>query len=547
VYLRKVQRKNKDGTAVIYYQLAHNERHPQTRTPVARIIHSFGRADEIDKDELIRLCKSIARVCNIDIIDSQQDSEAPVKSPQKTTLDKIKLIKTREAGAVAVIEAFWQRLGMSSIVHQLMGDNKLHERALLAMTANRLSGHEPYAGTWRRWLNQVYLPSCHDVSQKHMLEVLDLFQSTPSSIDKKIFFHAARCLNLDTDLIFYSIAKTSLIIDYEDDEKHFFPARSNKSKESLPVIIALAVTKQGFPVCSWLFPDSFSQEDVTKQVRADLSDWNLCHTLFVTYEENLPLKNKYLRQISMDFLPDTIRELLIKRGRYKIIKDTIHAKEVTAGKEEDQKRYHLWYDHKEAEKQQRRRAQCIKSLEDEIARHRDQKSSASWTQQFFLSQGYEPYVKITDDNELSINYPAIKQAEQNDGKWVFETDDDTLDTEDAVWGHKALVIIENFFSTLEITPIKQTTEFYWSPHRIKAYVKICALALLIKRAIEQSSHQSWSYLQNCLSTLTYSEFHTDEHIFFKRNEVTESVKEIFKSFDIKIPDKVYIESLEKIL
>ena len=69
MYLRTTRRKNKDGSVVEYYQLAHNERHPTTGKPVARIIHSFGRADELDRDHLVRLCHSIARVCALQVID----------------------------------------------------------------------------------------------------------------------------------------------------------------------------------------------------------------------------------------------------------------------------------------------------------------------------------------------------------------------------------------------------------------------------------------------------------------------------------------------
>ena len=69
MYLRTTRRKNKDGSVTEYYQLAHNERHPETRKPVAQIVHNFGRADQLDRDELVRLCKSIARVCDLEVID----------------------------------------------------------------------------------------------------------------------------------------------------------------------------------------------------------------------------------------------------------------------------------------------------------------------------------------------------------------------------------------------------------------------------------------------------------------------------------------------
>ena len=81
MYLRTTKRKNKNGTATEYYQLAHNERHPETRKTVARIIHNFGRADELNLDELVRLCRSIARVCDIKINDpGKKNKSKPVPS-----------------------------------------------------------------------------------------------------------------------------------------------------------------------------------------------------------------------------------------------------------------------------------------------------------------------------------------------------------------------------------------------------------------------------------------------------------------------------------
>ena len=45
---------------VSYLQLAHNERHPDTGTPVAKVIHNFGRAENVDRDALARLVSSIS-------------------------------------------------------------------------------------------------------------------------------------------------------------------------------------------------------------------------------------------------------------------------------------------------------------------------------------------------------------------------------------------------------------------------------------------------------------------------------------------------------
>jgi hypothetical protein len=108
MYLRTTARKNKDGSVVQYYQLAHNERHPDTGKPVARIIHSFGRADQLDRDHLVRLCRSIARVCGLQLIDPLSDADGSTLAVSTGLPVDLKLIRTLTLGTVLVIEALWE-------------------------------------------------------------------------------------------------------------------------------------------------------------------------------------------------------------------------------------------------------------------------------------------------------------------------------------------------------------------------------------------------------------------------------------------------------
>ena len=141
MYLRKTKRKNKDGSTTEYYQLAHNERHPVTKRTVAKIIHSFGRTDAIDRDGLVRLCRSIARVCSLRVIDPM-DEEYPRQFTSSIGLpENLKLKKTTALGCVLAIEAMWERLGIKEFLCKISRKGRQmvpHERALFAMTANRL-------------------------------------------------------------------------------------------------------------------------------------------------------------------------------------------------------------------------------------------------------------------------------------------------------------------------------------------------------------------------------------------------------------------------
>ena len=61
MYLRRTQRHNRDGSTVYYYQLAENSWDKDKGTSTTRVIYNFGRADQLDPDQLKRLAHSILR------------------------------------------------------------------------------------------------------------------------------------------------------------------------------------------------------------------------------------------------------------------------------------------------------------------------------------------------------------------------------------------------------------------------------------------------------------------------------------------------------
>jgi hypothetical protein len=81
MYLRTVQRRNRDGSVVRYVQLAHNFRHPQTGRPQAQVLWSFGREEEVDRAQLERLVRSIERFLSPEQALQRQarDHEVPLR------------------------------------------------------------------------------------------------------------------------------------------------------------------------------------------------------------------------------------------------------------------------------------------------------------------------------------------------------------------------------------------------------------------------------------------------------------------------------------
>jgi hypothetical protein len=547
MYLRSTKRKNKDGSTVEYFQLAHNERHPQTRKPVAKIIHNFGRADQLDRQELVRLCNSIARVCGLIVTDPVDPVTQPIGFGEG-----LKIKQTLALGCPLVVEALWERLGLRKTLQDIektAGVQVPYERALLAMVANRLCDPESKLGVWDRWLSKVYLPSCQGLKLRHMYEAMDLLHAHAEQVEKTVFFQVADLFNLEVDLIFYDTTTASFHVDQEDDDGAGL-RKFGHSKEGFwapQVVVALAVTREGIPVRSWVLPGNTADVSTVEMVRSDLRGWNLGRAMFVADSGMNSVDNrselaracgKYLLACRMASVADIKRDVLTKRGRYTVFKDNLHAKEVIVGDGERRKRYILCYNPKEAKRQRKHRQMTVELLEDELQRHKDPSASAQWAIELLASRRFKRYLRILKSGQVRIDRAAIREAEKYDGKWVIETNDDTISLEDAACGYKGLMVIERCFRSLKRTQIRMTPMYHWASRRIEAHVKICVLSLLIERIAELQCGQPWHRIRQALERLQVTEFFDLNHRVLMRNELVSDTRKTFNLLKIKPPPQV---------
>jgi transposase len=556
MYLRTTKRKNKDGSVVEYYQLAHNVRHAETGSPVAEIVHNFGRADELDRDDLVRLCRSIARVCGVEVHDPLDFAQTPQDDDRTPALpEEVKLIRTVELGVCLVVEALWERLKLGPTLRKAMedsGGSALHERALLAMTANRLCDPDSKLGVWDRWLQKVYLPSCSTVKLYQMYEAMDLLHWNVREVEDAVFFHMANLFNLVVDVIFYDTTTASFAIDEEDEDTDTGPGfrKYGHSKDgtwSPQIVVALAVTREGLPVRSWVFPGNTSDVDTVKRVREDLRGWKLGRALFVAdsginsgtnRDELARACGKYLLATRMGSVSEIKEDVLTRPGRFRTVAENLQAKEVIVGDGVFRRRYILCYNPREAQRERKHREQVVKELEEELQTHSDRQATARWAIDLLASGRYKRYLTIDKQDRIRLDREAIQLASKYDGKWVLQTNDDTITVEDAAAGYKGLLVIERAFRTLKNTRIRMEPMFHWLPKRIEAHVKLCVFSLLIERVVELECKQPWSQIQRTLSTLQATEFQTQKNQFFQRNEPTSELVTILKYLKIPMPKTI---------
>jgi transposase len=562
MYLRTTKRKNKDGSVVTYYQLAHNLWDPENKKSLTRIIHNFGRADQLDPNQLVRLCKSIARVCDVQVTDPLKPISECSDSPGLP--ENLQLVRTLELGTVVVIQALWERLGIGKVLREVIQQSDCqvpYQRALLAMTANRLCEAESKLGVWDRWLEKVYLPSCQELKLHQMYEAMDLLYEHSEKVEEAIFFQTANLLDLVVDVVFYDTTTVSFCIDAEDEEEESAEAlrKYGRSKEGTwapQVVVALAVTREGLPVRSWVFPGNTSDMATIQKVKSDLKGWKLGRALFVgdaglNSEENRHELAKacgtYLLATRMGSVKEVKGEVLSHPGRYKKLSENLRVKEVViGGRGVARRRYFLCYNPKEADRQGKHRRKLVGMLESELAKHPDKSATAQWAIELLASRRTKRYLTITAKGQIVINKKAVREAARTDGKWVLQSNDDSLSTADAACAYKSLTVIEGCFRTLKRTQLKLNPVYHWLPRRIEAHVKICVLSLLIQRIAELECDQPWSHLRRVLGSLQATEFHTSSHHFFQRNEPSSAVMNVLKKLAIPLPASVLgIIPLEK--
>src|SRR5271170_3903881 len=103
MFVRTATRRNKDGSAVRYVQLVHNEWDPVTRSSRMRMVHSFGREDQLDRAAVERLAGSLGRLLG-------QGREAAGGAPELAYCGSVAY------GGTYLLDQLWQRLGISEIM-----------------------------------------------------------------------------------------------------------------------------------------------------------------------------------------------------------------------------------------------------------------------------------------------------------------------------------------------------------------------------------------------------------------------------------------------
>jgi hypothetical protein len=349
VYLRETRRRNKDGTVVSYPQLAHNERHPVTGSPVAKVIHNFGRADQVDRAALSRLVASISRFLD------------PAQAVAAAAAGEVEVLDSRRMGGAWVLARLWERLRIGAAILKVAAGRRLDgesaERVIFALVTQRaLEPGSKLAAT--RWVaERVFLEGCPAFSDDAAYAAMDFLLDALDEVASEVFWSVAHLLDLDVDIVFVDSTSTYWELEVaaglgevadrdgggdedeppeEDGDRRL--GHSKDHRDDLPqVVIAMAVTRDGIPVRCWTFPGNTGDQKIIRKVKDDLGGWNLHRLVWVADRGFASAANRaYLakgggRYIHAEKLRNTNTEAaaaLARQGRYRQVAGNLRVKEV---------------------------------------------------------------------------------------------------------------------------------------------------------------------------------------------------------------------------
>jgi hypothetical protein len=563
VYLRETRRRNRDGSTVSYLQLAHNVRHPETGSPVAQVIHNFGRADRVDREALRRLVASISRFLD------------PADAAAGTRADgEVEIVDARRFGAAWVLDELWQRLGIAAaLVGAARGrrlDAEATERVLFTLVANRaLEPSSKLAAT--RWVaERVAIPSCPVFDDDAAYAAMDFLLDALGEIAAGIFARVANLLNLACDVIFVDTTSTYFEIDVSDAEIELAHAQaptaetdevaggpveragrrfSKHSKDHRPdrpqVVIAMAVTAEGIPIRCWSFPGDTSDQLVIRRIRDDLAGWMLHRVIWVADSGFTSTANRaYLQHgggswVLAEKLRRTnteARAALARPGRYRTVAGNLRVKEVRVGDGARSQRFVVCHNPEAAARDAQVRANIVAYLTHRIA------GSDGWSRprrdelvgELRATPGLARFVRRTPAGKLRVDHAAITADAHLDGKWLLRTADETLTPADLAVAYKQLHQVERGWRDLK-GALRLRPVFHWREDRVRSHIQLCWLALLLIRVVENATGDTWRNVRHELDRMHLVTLQTAHGRVAQRTVTTGRQRELLAALELREP------------
>ncbi len=421
------------------------------------------------------------------------------------------------------------------------------EDAIFAMVANRALNPSSKLAVEEWAAHDVHLDIQKPIQVQHLYRSMDFYWNMKLRFRKSIQA-TAHLMNLTVDLIFFDTTNTYFEMEDPGDSDLLAYGKSKHKRDDLPqVTIGLAVTREGIPIRCWVLPGNQNDAKCVDQVQKDLNDWHLGNVIWamdrgMTSEEN---RRNLQRAGGQYILGEKLRgihmneEALNRGGRFKVIRDNLHIKEVFVGEGTGKRRFVIAYNPEQAEHDRQIRQKNLERIKVELEKLEKQSGKTHLKTKYALlsHRSMGRYLKELKSGKLKVDKAKVKRAEKLDGKYLLSTSDTSLSAEDIALGYKQLMEVERAFRTLKST-LSLRPVYHTKSDRIRSHVMLCWLALLLVRVAEFETDLTWPTVRTEMERLHLGKFsHKDGHIL-QYTEPTQKQRNILKKLKIPIPKRV---------
>jgi transposase len=551
MYLRTIGRRNKDGSEIRYVQLAHNEWDPARKCSVARVIHSFGREDQLDRAALARLVRSLSRVLE------------PEQALIATAPAELEFVRSVPLGGAWALDGLWRQLGIDAAIERLLAARRLDvraERLVFALVANRALA--PFSKlACCEWLaGDVAIPGLAadalGEDPQPLYRAMDWLLEIEAQLAEQVYWATADLLNLEVDLLFFDTTSTYFERDEADGEtvdedggvRPAFRAfgHSKDHREDLPqVLIGMAVTRTGIPIRAWCWPGNQADQPLIRQVKDELREWKLSRVVWVADRGFQSAENRrYLQRAGGHYIigeklrgeSKEAKAALARQGRYHTLAGNLEVKEVRVDDGTLRDRFVICRNPDQAERDKAMRDQLIAQLEHAIKESDSLPAAerAKLAARLQARRGLKRFLRQTPGGLLRVDRAAVRTEQHLDGKFLLRSSDPTLTAEDIALGYKQLLQVERGWrdmkTTLDLRPVHHRKE-----DRIRAHVQLCWLALLLIRIAENQTGDTWRNLRRELQRLHQGTFRGTAGLVHKTSETTATQLRILRALGLDPP------------
>jgi len=440
---------------------------------------------------------------------------------------------SQDFGATFTIFRIWDKLGWTTIIERYLRERRFDFDVianLKVLIANRLL--DPMAKLHiLDWMEGVYFPGVDrgQIDYNHLLRAMDFLIEHKRELEPRL---ASPMLNLfdgALDLVFYDLTSCYFEIDSDDKDNKDSQNKSmstlrnhgyDRDRSGCPqVVLGLVMTKDGIPLCHYVFPGETPDKSTFQEVISDIKARFPIKRCIVVADRGL------LSQQNLDVLSDAGLGFIVARplrqnrasqqairAVAKDIKRQIRdweTNKIMPAEREcvhetiiDDRRFVIAHNEEIARQSQHTRklrlTEATSYIKWRIARttaRLDARIAATgkvlthqetllhlhdYLRDRNLTKFYEVYLDHQGHVSWRPNNESRLWEREIDGKLLLETTNRTLGPEEVVLQYKELQDIERCFrtlkSSLDIRPMYHRTD-----RRIEAHIFICVMALQLHR------------------------------------------------------------------